>query len=158
MKQITKISSIFSVRQRVKLSNRFLYEAMAFQSGLPFLILKTDNVTLLGITNRNLWLEIDGQLRNGKPSFNCKKELVYSALRDLKQKALNRRAQIGTEKLKKSIGWLSSLAVGAYGISKGVDWLFRPECFGDFYYKDPECKGCDYREDCKTKKTQINRK
>ena len=28
MKKITKISSIFSMRQRIKLSNRFLYEAI----------------------------------------------------------------------------------------------------------------------------------
>ncbi len=66
--------------------------SMAFQSGLPFLIFKTTDVTLLGITNRNLYLEIDGQLsEKGKPRFKCNQELLSSALQDLKQKALNRR-------------------------------------------------------------------
>jgi len=133
--------------------------SMAFQSGLPFLIFKTMNVTLLGITNRNLYLEIDGQLsERGRPRFRCTLELLSSALQDLKQKALNRRRQIGVERLKNQIGTLSTLIVGGYGLSKGIDWLLRPDCFGDFYYKDPACKGCSYREDCKIKKAQMARR
>jgi len=133
--------------------------SMAFQSGLPFLIFKTTNVTLLGITNRNLCLEIDGQLsEKGKPRFRCKQESLSSALQDLKQKALNRRKQIGEEKLKSRIGTLSTLIVGGYGLSKGIDWLLRPDCFGYFHYKEPACKDCNYRGDCKIKKAQINRR
>jgi hypothetical protein len=128
--------------------------SMAFQSQLPFLMLKTQEVTLLGITNRNLWLNINAQLHNGRATFLSRKELVYSALRDLKQKALARRNAVGWEQTKKSIGQLSALLVGSYGAYQGIDWLLRPQCFGNFYYKDPECKDCSYRQRCKVKKAE----
>lgn len=128
--------------------------SMAFQSDLPFLIFKAPSITLLGITNRNLWLDIDAQLVNGRPRFRTRKELVYAALKDLKQKALARRSAVGWEETKKSIGQLSALAVGGYGVYHGIDWLLRPPCFGDFYYKDPECKACSYRQRCKVKKAE----
>src|SRR6266481_3836837 len=105
--------------------------SMAFQSQLPFLMLKTQEVTLLGITNRNLWLNIDAQLHNGRPTFLSTKELVYSARRDLKQKALARRNAVGWEQTKKSIGQLSAVLVGSYGAYQGIDWLLRPQCFGN---------------------------
>ena len=129
--------------------------SMAFQSELPFLVFKAVGVTLLGITNRNLWLEIDHSLTSkGKVRFNAKKEAVYSALRDLKQKALDRRAHLDREQIKRSVGWLSTIVLGGYGLSRGIDMLRRPDCFGDFYYKDPECKECDYRDRCKVEKLQ----
>lgn len=128
--------------------------SMAFQSELPFLIFKTARVTLQGITNRNLWLEIDENLFNGRPRFLGSKNRVYSALNDLKQKALARRATVGWKETKKSIGQLSTFALGGYGVYRGIDWLLRPPCFGDFYYKDPECKECSYRQKCKVKKAE----
>jgi len=128
--------------------------SMAFQSELPFLIFKTASVTLQGITNRNLWLEIDENLFNGRPRFLGSRNLVYSALNDLKQKALARRATVGWKETKKSIGQLSTLALGGYGVYRGIDWLLRPPCFGNFYYKDPECKECSYRQKCKVKKAE----
>lgn len=128
--------------------------SMAFQSELPFLVFRVEGITLFGVTGRNLWLEIDEQLHNGRVRFRHKQELVHSALRDLKRKALARRAKLGREQLKRSIGWLSTIAVGGYGLSSGADWLLRPRCFGDFYYKDSECKECSYRERCKVEKLQ----
>lgn len=128
--------------------------SMAFQSELPFLIFKTSNVTLQGVTSRNLWLEIEPQLSNGRPKFRCRKELVYSSLNDLKQKALARRSVVGWEETKKSLGQLSAFAVGSYGVYRGIDWLMRPRCFGGFYYRDPECKDCSYRQRCKVKKAE----
>jgi hypothetical protein len=127
---------------------------MAFQVDLPFLIFKTTGVTLLGVTNRNLWIEIDEQLNNGKVKFKVTRELLVSSLRDLKQKALSRRAQLNKEQLKESIGWLSTIFTAGYGLSKGIDRLLRPACLGDFYYRDPECKSCDYRDKCKVEKLQ----
>lgn len=129
--------------------------SMAFQSDLPFLIFKAKGITLLGITGRNLWLEIDDRLsERGKVRFNATKDAVYSSLRDLKQKALARRARLGREQVQKSVGWLSSILLGGYGVSRGIDLLLRPDCFGDFYYRDAECKGCDYRDRCKVEKLQ----
>jgi hypothetical protein len=132
--------------------------SMAFEAQLPFLIFKTAGVTLLGVTNKNLWIEIDGRLRNGRVKFNVTQELLLSSLRDLKQKALARRARMAREQLKASVGWLSTLVVGGYGLSRGIDLLLRPDCFGDFYYKDPECKPCDYRDRCKVKKLSIRQR
>lgn len=128
--------------------------SMAFQSELPFLIFKTQEITLLGVTSRNLYLEVDRDLPNGKVRFLSRKELVYSSLRDLKQKALARRERQGRDQLKRNIGVLSTVAVGTYGAVCGLNWLFRPDCFGNFYYKDPECKDCAYRDDCKVNKLQ----
>lgn len=107
---------------------------------------------MVGITNKNLWIEIDGQLKTGRVKFNVTLDLLLSALRDLKQKALARRAQLAKDQWKSSIGWLSTLVLGGYGLSKGVDMLLRPACFGEFYYKDPECKPCTYRDRCKVEK------
>lgn len=127
--------------------------SMAFQAQLPFLIFKADGITLVGVTNRNLWIEIEGQLsESGRVKFNVTQNLLLTALRDLKQKALARRATLAADQWKSSIGWLSTLVVGGYGLAKGVDVLLRPECFGAFYYADPECKPCDYRDRCKVEK------
>jgi hypothetical protein len=128
--------------------------SMAFQLRLPFLIFRTRGITLQGVTARNLWIEIDGKLHNGRPGIVSKKEMLYSSLRDLKRQALERRTQAGWEQTKKEMGQLSTLLVGGYGTYKGIDWLLRPPCFGDFYYKDSECKGCSYREKCKIQKAQ----
>jgi hypothetical protein len=131
--------------------------SMAFQSRLPFLIFKTSEVTLQGVTNRNLWLEIDGQLHDGKLRIMRKKELVDSALQDIKQKALDRRKNLNWEKLQNDLGRLSKYALGGYGVYRGLDWLARPECFGKFYYKNPVCKECSYKEKCKLKKAELRR-
>lgn len=125
--------------------------SMAFQAGLPFLVFKANGVSLLGITNRNLWIEIDGQLSaRGKVSFQVTQGALLSALNDLK--ALVRRAQLKKRQWKKAVGNLSSLVLGGVAASKAIDLLFRPPCFGDFYYKDAQCKGCGYRDRCKVEK------
>jgi hypothetical protein len=129
--------------------------SMAFQADLPFLMFKTAGISLLGITNKNLWLEIEADLnKKGQVKFRGKQELLLSALRDLKQKALARRARRDREKWKASIGWLSSFVVGGIGVAKGLDVLRRPACFGEFYYRDPECKACGYRDRCKVEKME----
>jgi hypothetical protein len=98
--------------------------SMAFQSELPFLIFKTEGITLLGVTNRNLYLQVERQLHNGRVRFLSKKELVYSALRDLKETALAHRVNQSKERLKRDVGFLSTVAVGTYGAIQGVNWLF----------------------------------
>jgi hypothetical protein len=146
--------------QTLRIATPYLLQetSMAFQSELPFLMFKTEGITLLGVSSRNLWLEIERDMPTGKVRFRSKKDLVYSALRDLKQKALERRAKMGRDQLKRTVGWLSGIAVGGYGLSRGVDLLLRPDCFGDFYYKDVECKECDYRNKCKVEKLQRRQK
>jgi len=129
--------------------------AMAYQLQMPFLIFKSTGITLLGITNRNLWIEIEPELNsNGRVKIHGNQERLLSALHDLKQKALQRRAQMNTDRLKSSIGWLSALTIGGYALAEGIDMLRRPECFGDFYYKHPECGPCSYRDKCKVEKLQ----
>ncbi len=130
--------------------------AMAFQVELPFLIFKATGITLHGVTNRNLWIEIEPKLNaSGRVKIHGSREQFLSALGDLKQKALARRSQMNVERLKASIGWLSALAVGGYAVSEGIDMLRRPACFGDFYYKDTECRPCAYREKCKGEKLRM---
>jgi hypothetical protein len=79
--------------------------AMAFQGELPFLIFKAAGITLQGVTNRNLWIEIEPELnKSGRVKIHGSRERLLSALVDLKQKALARRAQMNTDRLKASIG------------------------------------------------------
>ena len=145
--------------QTLRVATPYLLQetSMAFQAELPFLIFKATGISLLGVTNRNLWIEIDHQLsRSGRVTFHVKPELLLSALRDLKQKALQRRAKMATDQLKTSLGWLSTLVVGGIGLAKGIDMLTRPNCFGDFYYRDAACKPCTFRDRCKIEK--MNKK
>lgn len=141
----------------LKIATPYLLQetSMAFQSGLPFLVFKTPAVTLQGITNRNLWVEIDEQLHNGILRIRRKEELVESALNDLKKKALDRRTRLARGKALSDLGRISLVGVGGYAGYRILDWLGRPECFGEFYYKDPVCKSCDYKEKCKVKKSEI---
>jgi hypothetical protein len=48
--------------QMLRIATPYLLQetSMAFQSGLPYLMFKAAGITLLGVTNRNLWLEIEG--------------------------------------------------------------------------------------------------
>ncbi len=142
--------------QTLRIATPYLLQetSMAFQSELPFLMFKTEGISLLGVSGRNLWLEVKRDMPNGKVRFISNKELVYSSLRDLKQKALDRRAKMSRDQLKRTLGWISGIVVGGYGLSRGADALLRPNCFGEFYYKDLECKGCDYRDRCKVEKLQ----
>jgi hypothetical protein len=129
--------------------------SMAFQADLPFLMFKTREVSLLGVTNRNLWIEIASDLNpKGQVKFHVTQDLLLTSLRDLKKKALERRARMTADQWKTAIGALSTLVLGGIGLSKGIDILQRPDCFGEFYYRDAECKQCDYRDRCKVEKME----
>lgn len=80
--------------------------------------------------------------------------LLLTSLRDLKQKALERRGRLAADQWKAAVGWLSTLVVGGIGLSKGIDLLMRPDCFGQFYYRDPECRACSYKDRCKVEKLE----
>jgi hypothetical protein len=75
------------------------------------------------VTHRNLWLEIAPDLHHGKVKFHVTRDQLYSALGDLKNKALQRRAQLGRDQTKHAIGWLSAIAVAGYGAVQGLDRL-----------------------------------
>jgi hypothetical protein len=143
----------------LKIATPYLLQetTMAFQSGLPFLIFKTSDVTLQGITSRNLWIGIDGQLHNGLLRFKRPQALVTSALADLRQKALDRRTKITRENTINGLGRLSLIGVTGYGAYRILDLLGRPDCFGQFYYKDTVCQACGYKEKCKIKKAELSR-
>ena len=129
--------------------------SMAFQAELPFLMFKTRDISLLGVTNRNLWIEIGSGLNDkGQVKIHARQELLLASLRDLKKQALERRARMTADQWKAAIGGLSTLVLGGIGLSKGIDILLRPACFGEFYYRDAECKQCDYRDRCKVEKME----
>jgi hypothetical protein len=57
--------------------------AMAFQIELPFLIFKAVEITLQGVTNRNLWIEIEPELgKSGRVKIHGSPERILSALGD----------------------------------------------------------------------------
>src|ERR1700722_15328588 len=46
--------------------------SMAFQADLPFLMFKAVGIALLGVTNRNLWIEIENELnKHGQVRFRA---------------------------------------------------------------------------------------
>lgn len=127
---------------------------MTFQAGLPFLILKTPEVTFQGITGRNFFIEIDNKLHNGKVNFFCSKNLVVSSLSDLSERAKERRKKQSRNEVISGIVKISALIGAGVTVKKVWDWLSRPNCFGDFYYRDPMCQACKFKVDCKVEKTR----
>jgi len=67
--------------------------AMAHQRRIPFLILKTPEVTLLGVTARNLYLEVSPDMPHGRPVFLSRQDVALSALEELKKRAMENRKQ-----------------------------------------------------------------
>lgn len=141
----------------LKLATPYLLQetSMAYQSNLPFLLIKARNVTLQAITGRNLCLEIDNTLSSkGKVRFYSKPDAVKNCLQTLKRKALERRANLAAQYQVDAVKTLTTYGVLGFGLFKSVQWLLRPDCFGNFYYKDAQCKNCKHREECKIKKAQ----
>lgn len=130
--------------------------SMAFQAGLPSLIFKTPGLVLQGVTNRNLWLEVERDLSpKGTPRFKSPRELVLSALDDLKKKASQRRKDRDDAILKANIATGAKWVVGSASVLWAASRLTRPDCFGNYYYKNPACKGCSYKPDCKAEKNRT---
>ncbi len=130
--------------------------AMAHQRRIPFLIIKTPDVMLQGVTARNLYVEVRPDMPNGRPVFHGRQEAVLSALEGLKKRALKDRKQRSQRELLAAIGKLSTFAVVTYGLGSLYEWLRRPNCFGDFYFRDRECQGCRYKAACKVDKARLN--
>ena len=127
---------------------------MAHQRQLPFLIFKTPEVTLHGVTGRNLYLEVSPSLRNGRPLFHSPKMVVRTALEELKTRSIEGRAGRDRNEFISDLGKLSTVLVGAYAANNVLDWLSRPNCFGEFYYRDPQCSDCSYKPQCKIEKAR----
>jgi len=130
--------------------------AMAHQRRLRFLIFKTPEVTLQGVTGRNLYIEVRPDMPNGRPVFRARKEVVLSALAALKTRALENRTQRSRDEFLATVGKLSAFAVGTYALGSFLDWLSRPNCFGTFYYLDRQCRDCGYKTACKVEKARRN--
>jgi hypothetical protein len=130
--------------------------AMAHQRRLPFLIVKTPDVTLQGVSARNLYIEVQNAMPNGRPVFRGRRELLESTLNELKRRAHEHRKQRSQGELLANIGKLSTVAVGTWMAGSFADWLTRPNCFGDYYYRAPECKDCSYKAACKVEKARLN--
>jgi len=128
--------------------------AMAHQRRIPFLVFKTPEVTLQGVAARNLYLEVLPALRNGRPVFKSSPPVVRTSLEELKKRSLEARAVRNRDEFISGLGALSTILVGAYAASNALDWLSRPNCFGDFYYQDPQCRDCKYKPQCKVEKAR----
>lgn len=126
----------------------------AHQLGMPFLIFKTEDIALQGITSRNAFITIKDSLGpNGRPRVESK-ERMSTALQDLHARALARQ-----KKQKLANLWETASGVVATGavILGGFTLLeraSRPGCFGEFYYQAPECKGCSFKPECKVEKAR----
>ena len=129
---------------------------MAHQRRIPFLIFKTPEVTLQGVTAKNLYIQVASTMPNGKPRFYGRKELVLSPLQDLKRRAIEDRSVRRRNEMLAGLGKLSSLAVGTYAVGSFLDWVSRPNCFGDFYYRAPECRDCKHKAARKVEKARLN--
>lgn len=79
---------------------------------------------------------------------------MLSALKSLKSRALEYRKKRSQSQLLDAIGKLSTFFVGVQAFASLADWLSRPNCFGEFYYQDPTCKGCSYKPGCKVEKAR----
>jgi hypothetical protein len=128
--------------------------AMAFQSDLPFLILKTREVALQGVTKRNLYLEISDKVHNGKVGFIGSKDLVETSLRRLRECALERRRGRTHAAFMSGLAKVSAVIGAGYVGKQAWDWLTRPDCFGDYYYADRACRTCKFKQDCKGAKAR----
>ncbi len=148
--------------QTLTLATPYLLQetAMAHQRDLPFLIFKATDVDLQGVTARNLYVPIErtvgeqGRLRLIPGTDRAK---VRAALDDLMAKAVARRKQRESDEFwgkAKNLGLVLAAGGAAY---TALDVLSRPDCFGDFYHADPECKACGSRLKCKGKKAEDGR-
>jgi hypothetical protein len=129
--------------------------AMAHQRRIPFLIFKTPEVTLQGVTARNLYINVRPDMPNGRPVFCVRREMLFSALEELKRRALENRKQRSRSQLFDGIGKLATFVVATQALGSFVEWLRRPNCFGEFYYRAPECQGCSYKAACKVEKARL---
>ncbi|MEZ6009343.1 MAG: hypothetical protein R3F05_16490 [Planctomycetota bacterium] len=119
------------------------------------LMFKTPEVTLQGVLARNLPLEIEPCLSpRGRVQFRGERALLVSSLTDLKARA----EAFDRERVRKStvarIQTGATLIAGGYGVIKLIDWLQRPGCFGEFYYRDHACRDCEFKADCKVEKAR----
>lgn len=136
--------------------------AMAHFAGMPWVVFKTPEVHLQANTGRNLYIEIQPTVRHGGKMVICTpKAVVDTTLRELKERAIARRAAISEaswrDTVTKGVAVVASTLVGGWALAKVAESATRPECFGEFYYRTPECKPCQYRADCKVEKARNAR-
>jgi hypothetical protein len=129
--------------------------SMAFQADLPFLIFRTPGIALQGVTKTNLYIDIHPDVPSGVVRFRASQQLVETAITDLKSRAIARRTERASAETKSKVKTLVTWGAGAYAALKTADWLGRPNCFGQFYYKDATCKDCSYRANCKAEKARV---
>jgi hypothetical protein len=126
----------------------------AHQLGMPFLVFKTEEIVLQGITSRNAFLSIKDELGpTGRPLV-ANTEMMTTALQDLRKRALARRQVRERAKLWDFTKSVVAAGVAAYGGLTLLEQASRPNCFGTFHHKAPECKECSFKPDCKAAKAR----
>lgn len=127
----------------------------AHQLGMPFLIFKTADITLQGITSKNAFIRIKDELgAAGRPQVESKAQMT-TALQDLHARALARRKERKLADLWETVSGVVAAGAALWGGIALVDRAIRPSCFGEFYYLAPECKGCAYKPECKGEKARL---
>jgi hypothetical protein len=144
--------------EKLKLASPYILQetAMAHQRKLPFLIIKSPDVTLQGVTGRNLYVEVGPDMPNGRPVFLCSRQLLASTLDELQKRAIKQRGINSRTKILNDLGRISMGVVGVYAACSAIDSVTRPNCFGNYYYRAPECKDCTYKPSCKVEKAAVN--
>ena len=120
----------------------------AHQLEMPFIIFRTADVTLQGVTARNIYFDIEPQLRDGKVVIE-NKPAAEAALKRLQDEARAFRAARNRAAVKAGIGELATWALGMGLLAKVAQSASRPDCYGDFHeYDDEECDDCEHRTSC----------
>lgn len=150
-----EVKSIFDPNSTLYYATTYLLQetSMAYFAGLPYLIFKTPEVTLPGVTGKNLYIDFEYNRERDRIKFKCSESLLLSALRDLSQRAKEYKRKKGAQVFKNFVGIGSTITLFGMGAAKLIDWANRPECFGTFYYKDRTCQECSYKEKCKIEKS-----
>ncbi|QQS06926.1 MAG: hypothetical protein IPK50_08520 [Fibrobacterota bacterium] len=130
--------------------------AMAFQADIPYVIIRTDGITLEATAKENIYITIAPNLNDGKLQFRDSKETISTLLNDLYSKAQKRALSRKIRTTQSVVGKISTAILGGAAIWKGFSWAAQPECLGQFYYKDEVCKTCKYKNKCKAKKSINN--
>lgn len=126
----------------------------AHQLGMPFLIFKTADITLQGITSKNAFIKIKDELGpTGRPQVASKAQMT-TALQDLHARALARSKERKRASFWDTVSDVVTKGVAIWGGLALLERAARPGCFGEFYYQAPECKGCAYKPECKVEKAR----
>lgn len=142
----------------LKLATSYLVgeSAMAHFAGMPWMLFRARGVDVMASAARNLYVDIENDLgATGNVRLVTRKAVVDAMITDLRTKALARRSKRKRSALLDGLAKGAAIAAAGYTAYRVVDAVARPDCYGDFYYADAECKPCGYQADCRAEKARC---